>query len=181
MSGTGSHRCTGIPGKVLQNHFVMCCVCVVIIKTESWCLLFMCCFEGDTPFKWAGSGTQLFSPHTPHAGDGDHAADSHDEAQDDDGYSADNIHFEPVVQLPECVDLKTGEEDEEELYRQRAKLYRYDNNAWKERGTGDMKILKNPSTGAYTVSVQLNSQYFTQFHAFSHCCVDKMYYFLDLF
>jgi len=113
----------------------------------------VCLFEGDASFTWAGSGAQLFSTQMPQqSDDADQAAnDSHDEGQDDDGYSADNIHFEPIVQLPECVDLKTGEEDEEELYRQRAKLYRYDNNAWKERGTGDMKILKNLVTGLYAV------------------------------
>ena len=94
----------------------------------------------------------MFSQSAPQSGDGDQDAnDSHDEGRDDDGYSADNIHFEPIVQLPESVDLKTGEEDEEEIFRQRAKLYRYDDNAWKERGTGEMKILKNPLTGLYTV------------------------------
>jgi len=84
--------------------------------------------------------------------------DSHDDdgQDDDDGYSADNIHFEPIVQLPEAIDLKTGEEDEEEVFRQRAKLYRYDDNAWKERGVGDMKILKNPLTGLCTASAQLS-------------------------
>lgn len=114
----------------------------------------MCSFKGDKSFTWAGTGTQLFSPQIPKSGDIDQDAnDSHDEGQDDDGYSADNIHFEPIVQLPDNVDLKTGEEDEEEIYRQRAKLYRYDDNAWKERGTGEMKILKNTLTGLYTVSV----------------------------
>jgi len=110
--------------------------------------------KGDVSFTWAGSGTQLFSPQTAKSDDVEHGAnDSHDEGHDDDGYSADNIHFEPIVQLPEAVDLKTGEEDEEEIYRQRAKLYRYDDNAWKERGTGEMKILKNTSTGLYAVVV----------------------------
>jgi len=100
-------------------------------------------------FTWAGSGTPLFSQQTQQSGDADRGAnDSHEEGhEDDDGYSADNIHFEPVVQLPECFDHKTGEEDEKEIYRQRVKLYRWDDTAWKERGTGDMKILKNPSTG----------------------------------
>jgi len=114
----------------------------------------VCLFIGETSFTWAGSGAQLFTQKTPQSSDADHTAnDSHDETQDDDGYSADNIHFEPIVQLPECVDLKTGEEDEVELYRQRAKLYRFDNGAWKERATGDMKILKNSSTGLCIVSV----------------------------
>jgi len=37
------------------------------------------------------------------------------------------------------------EEDEEVLYKQRAKLFRFDKdiNQWKERGTGDVKFLKH--------------------------------------
>ena len=129
------------------------------LKGGNCCLC--CWFIGDKSFKWAGSGAQLFSQQTPQSGDGDQDAnDSHDEGHDDDGYSADNIHFEPIVQLPESVDLKTGEEDEEAIYRQRAKLYRFDDNAWKERGTGEMKILKNPLTGLYTITVKISSQFY---------------------
>ncbi|MCG8711141.1 hypothetical protein JHU04_004537, partial [Brenneria sp. 4F2] len=41
------------------------------------------------------------------------------------------------------------EEDEEVLYKVRAKLFRFDaeEKAWKERGTGDCKFLKNKNTG----------------------------------
>lgn len=128
-------------------------LCSAAVAHNSQLLLCFVC-KVDKSFTWAGSGTQLFSHQTPQSGDADQTAnDSHDEGQDDDGYSPDNIHFEPVVQLPECIDLKTGEEDEQEIYRQRVKLYRYDNNAWKERGTGDMKILKNLLTGLYSLSI----------------------------
>jgi len=34
---------------------------------------------------------------------------------------------------------------------QRAKLFRYSNKEWKERGVGDMKILKHRQTGRYRV------------------------------
>lgn len=60
-------------------------------------------------------------------------------------------HFEPLVHLPP-VQTKTLEEDEEEMVKLRAKLFRYDSQSepreWKERGTGDVKILfqKNLST-----------------------------------
>lgn len=37
----------------------------------------------------------------------------------------DNIHFEPVIELPDLVEVKTGEEDETVLYAHRAKLYRF--------------------------------------------------------
>ncbi|KAM9393625.1 ran-specific GTPase-activating protein [Pholidichthys leucotaenia] len=59
-------------------------------------------------------------------------------------------HFEPIVCLPE-QDVKTLEEDEEELFRMRAKLYRFacenDPPEWKERGTGDVKLLKHKEKG----------------------------------
>jgi len=103
--------------------------------------------KGDASFSWVGSGTQLFSQQTAKSDDVERGVNDSNDGQDEDGYSADNIHFEPVVQLPESVDLKTGEEDEVEIYRQRAKLYRYDDTAWKERGTGEIKILKNSLTG----------------------------------
>ncbi|SCU81859.1 LAFA_0C07602g1_1 [Lachancea sp. 'fantastica'] len=58
-----------------------------------------------------------------------------------------DVHFEPVVTL-EKVDVKTLEEDEEVLFKVRAKLFRYDseNKEWKERGTGDVKFLQNKET-----------------------------------
>mmetsp|Transcript_11881 Transcript_11881/g.31026 ORF Transcript_11881/g.31026 Transcript_11881/m.31026 type:complete len:211 (-) Transcript_11881:500-1132(-) len=53
----------------------------------------------------------------------------------------------PLVQLEE-VKVKTHEEDEEVLFKMRAKLFRFDkpNNQWKERGTGDVKFLKHKET-----------------------------------
>ncbi|CAL8329192.1 unnamed protein product [Arctogadus glacialis] len=58
--------------------------------------------------------------------------------------------FEPIVSLPE-QEVKTLEEDEEELFKMRAKLYRFssDNDPpeWKERGTGDVKLLKHKEKG----------------------------------
>ncbi|MED6285309.1 Ran-specific GTPase-activating protein [Characodon lateralis] len=59
-------------------------------------------------------------------------------------------HFEPIVSLPE-QDVKTLEEDEEVLFKMRAKLYRFasenDPPEWKERGTGDVKLLKHKEKG----------------------------------
>ena len=65
---------------------------------------------------------------------------------------SDDIHFEPVVQLEE-VEVKTGEEDETCVYSQRSKLYRYTDNQWKERGVGEMKILKHNKTGSVTEGI----------------------------
>ncbi|KAI0567159.1 Ran binding protein [Gracilaria domingensis] len=55
--------------------------------------------------------------------------------------------YEPVVKL-EQVETKTGEEDEDVLFKMRAKLFRFskDPREWKERGTGDVRILKHKQT-----------------------------------
>lgn len=54
--------------------------------------------------------------------------------------------FAPIVTLPE-VDVPTHEEDEVEILKLRAKLYRFDRSGtvpeWKERGTGEVKMLKH--------------------------------------
>ncbi|KAF7790841.1 hypothetical protein EIP86_001798 [Pleurotus ostreatoroseus] len=56
--------------------------------------------------------------------------------------------FEPVIKLTEQVETKTGEEDEEVLFKMRAKLFRFtsESNEWKERGTGDVRLLQNKET-----------------------------------
>ncbi|KAJ2684347.1 Ran GTPase binding protein Sbp1 [Coemansia sp. RSA 1285] len=59
-----------------------------------------------------------------------------------------DVHFEPVVKLKDVV-VKTHEEDEDPIFKMRAKLFRFDTetNEWKERGTGDVKLLKHKETG----------------------------------
>ena len=56
-----------------------------------------------------------------------------------------DVHFEPVVRLTEKVDTKTNEELEEQTFKMRAKLFRFDRDSreWKERGTGDVRLLKH--------------------------------------
>lgn len=56
-----------------------------------------------------------------------------------------DVHFEPVVHLTEKVDVKTNEEQEEQVFKMRAKLFRFDRESreWKERGTGDVRLLKH--------------------------------------
>ncbi|CAK7901203.1 ran-specific GTPase-activating protein 1 [[Candida] anglica] len=72
------------------------------------------------------------------------------EAKEDEGAEEEEaeVHFEPLVQL-EKVEVKTNEEDEEVLYKVRAKLFKYfaESKEWKERGTGDVKFLKHKETG----------------------------------
>lgn len=50
----------------------------------------------------------------------------------------------PVVHLTEKQDVKTNEEDMEQVFKMRAKLFRFDRDSreWKERGTGDVKLYK---------------------------------------
>ncbi|KAF9913757.1 single stranded nucleic acid binding protein [Lobosporangium transversale] len=57
------------------------------------------------------------------------------------------VHFEPVVKL-EAVQVKTHEEDEDVLFKMRAKLFRFvkESNEWKERGTGDVRFLQHKET-----------------------------------
>ena len=47
-----------------------------------------------------------------------------------------------ACKLPK-VEIKTGEEDEDLIYKGRGRLYRFREGEWKERGTGDMKLLRH--------------------------------------
>ncbi|KAI8384453.1 RanBP1 domain-containing protein [Radiomyces spectabilis] len=66
------------------------------------------------------------------------------EEQQEEVEESPDVHFEPVVTL-EKVDVKTFEEDEDVLFKMRAKLFRYEKTTkeWKERGTGDVKFLQH--------------------------------------
>merc|ERR1719361_1747689 len=59
------------------------------------------------------------------------------------------VNFTPVIPLPDKVEVVTGEEEEEVLLEDKAKLYRWDANTkeWKERGVGQAKILRRKDTG----------------------------------
>ena len=60
----------------------------------------------------------------------------------DDNYDP---HYEPVIQLTEKVNVTTNEENEDVIFKMRAKLFRFvtDSNEWKERGTGDLRLLQD--------------------------------------
>uniref|UniRef100_UPI00398E5AB3 E3 SUMO-protein ligase RanBP2 isoform X2 n=1 Tax=Pristiophorus japonicus TaxID=55135 RepID=UPI00398E5AB3 len=109
------------------------------------------CTEGyafapkESNFTWANAGTALFTsmvPRTP--------GDAEDDGAD--VVSSDDIHFEPIVSLPE-VETKSGEEDEEVIFKERCKLYRWDRDTsqWKERGVGDLKILYHSQKQCYRI------------------------------
>ncbi|XP_031714302.1 E3 SUMO-protein ligase RanBP2 isoform X3 [Anarrhichthys ocellatus] len=105
--------------------------------------------QDDPNFKgFSGARAQLFTIPT--------RAEATNELEEDDMYKTeenDDIQFEPVVQMPDRVDLVTGEEDELVLYSQRLKLFRFDldTSQWKERGVGILKFLKNTSNGRLRV------------------------------
>nr|XP_055234214.1 ranBP2-like and GRIP domain-containing protein 3 isoform X2 [Gorilla gorilla gorilla] len=105
----------------------------------------------DPNFKgFSGAGEKLVSSR--YGKMANKANTSGDFEKDDDAYKtedSDDIHFEPVVQMPEKVELVTGEEDGKVLYSQGVKLFRFDAeiSQWKERGLGNLKILKNEVNG----------------------------------
>lgn len=49
------------------------------------------------------------------------------------------------MHLTEKVEVKTNEEQEEQTFKMRAKLFKFDRDSreWKERGTGDVRLLKH--------------------------------------
>lgn len=85
-----------------------------------------------------------FTPRSPRKLSGGHGEDESDGSFIEE--EADNIYFKPVIPLPDKVEVKTGEEGEEVLYCHRAKLFRFADGEWKERGIGDVKILFHPTT-----------------------------------
>lgn len=103
--------------------------------------------------------------HTQKMPDSDPPSDTEHNAEPD-------VHFEPVIKLETKVAVKTWEEDEEVIFKmyflplllpllcffssrkkqnadiktsRRAKLFRFDTDAteWKERGTGDVRLLQH--------------------------------------
>ena len=80
----------------------------------------------------------------------------------DDGRDPDP-QFQPVIPLPDTVEVVTGEEEEEILFEERSKLFRFADKEWKERGLGVLKILHNVKQG--TVRVLMRRE-----QTFKICC-----------
>lgn len=51
--------------------------------------------------------------------------------------------FKPIIPLPDEIVQTTGEEDETVLFENRAKLFRFVEGEWKERGIGVLKVLES--------------------------------------
>ncbi|KAF2363400.1 Zinc finger RanBP2-type [Trinorchestia longiramus] len=102
--------------------------------------------KGQSGFKF-GSPEKFefsFKPRPPRSRDTSHCESEDGVVEEDEG---DHLYFEPVVPLPDKVDVVTGEEEEVEVYCHRAKLFRKAGPEWKERGLGDVKILRHRDTG----------------------------------
>ncbi|KAJ5690233.1 Ran-specific GTPase-activating protein 1 [Penicillium macrosclerotiorum] len=67
------------------------------------------------------------------------------EGEDEEAPESPDVHFEPVIHLTEKIETKTNEELEEQVFKMRAKLFKFDRDSkeWKERGTGDVRLLKH--------------------------------------
>jgi Ran-binding protein 1 len=65
--------------------------------------------------------------------------------EEDEAPESPEIHFEPVIKLTQEIETKTNEENEEQVFKMRAKLFKFDRDTreWKERGTGDVKLLEH--------------------------------------
>ncbi|XP_024214651.1 E3 SUMO-protein ligase RanBP2 isoform X2 [Halyomorpha halys] len=111
-------------------------------------------------FKWEGAGSQLFAD-TKNKGPGTAAKDDDDEGDSDNGEGDDDHdpQFAPIIPLPEKIELKTGEEDEDVVFSERAMLYRFDNKEWKQRGTGEMKLLKHKTKNTYRLIMRREQVY----------------------
>lgn len=103
-----------------------------------------------------GAGTPVFGnigkdkTHAINAGKNENVNENKDgetENQSNTGDENYDPYFEPIVPLPDVIVVKTGEEDEEVIFIERAKLYRFSEEQWKERGIGQIKILHHPIKG----------------------------------
>lgn len=67
------------------------------------------------------------------------------DGEDQDAEEENTAEFQPVVHLTKLQNLKSGEEDETNMASCRAKLYVLDaaTKGWKERGTGQLKVLQH--------------------------------------
>ena len=104
-------------------------------------------FEGPKPSFLIGSQQQ-----TPKV-----AAEGGEDGEGDEGNAnpeeyEPQVDFKPLVVLKE-VEVKTGEEDEEVLFKERCKLFRFaaEKKEWKEKGVGEIKILRHKITNVHRV------------------------------
>ncbi|KFH43934.1 Ran-specific GTPase-activating protein-like protein [Hapsidospora chrysogenum ATCC 11550] len=103
-------------------------------------------------FSMFGGGAKKEKKEDEDRGDNSGSAKAQRDAakeEDDAAPESEDVHFEPVIKLTEKIETKTNEEAEEQLFKMRAKLFRFikDSSEWKERGTGDVRLLKHKENG----------------------------------
>ncbi|CAH2099768.1 unnamed protein product [Euphydryas editha] len=110
--------------------------------------------QKNSDFQWEGAGQQLFVSKTREVDDKSKTSVCGDANNSGTGAAVEeeyDPYYEPIVPLPDKIVVTTGEEDEEKLFGERCKLYRYDEKSreWKERGVGEMKVLYHPQKNSY--------------------------------
>ncbi|KPM35836.1 hypothetical protein AK830_g10734 [Neonectria ditissima] len=102
-------------------------------------------------FSMFGGGAKKEKKDEEDRGDNSGSAKAQRDAKGDEDAApeSEDVHFEPVIKLTEKVDTKTNEESEEQVFKMRAKLFKFvkDTSEWKERGTGDVRLLKHKENG----------------------------------
>jgi len=107
----------------------------------------------DSVFSMFGGGAKKEKKAEEEDEDAKNEPSGSSKAKKDDDDDVDeeeaDVHFEPVVKLTEQVETKTHEEAEEVAFKMRAKLFKFDRDSreWKERGTGDVRLLKHKENG----------------------------------
>lgn len=94
------------------------------------------------------------SPSTNGVADGD----DNDNTVEDVNYDP---HYDPIIALPDEITVTTGEEEEQKVFGERAKLFRFDatNREWKERGVGEFKLLHHPKNNTYRLLLRREQVY----------------------
>lgn len=88
----------------------------------------------------------------------DGTGDDNDRTTEDVNYDP---HYDPIIALPDEITVTTGEEDEQKLFGDRAKLFRFDavNKEWKERGVGEIKLLHHSKNNSYRLLLRREQVY----------------------
>jgi hypothetical protein len=104
------------------------------------------------PFAAASAATPAAAASSSSDADAAAAASSSGGGGDDERVEgADSTaEYKPVVEL-KPVEVSTGEENDEIVYKQRSACYRFDGGEWKERGRGEVKLLRNKEIGIVRV------------------------------
>jgi len=92
----------------------------------------------STPSRPAGT---KFVFKSPEVADKENAKLTEEEKNEQDPDGDAGPHFEPIIPLPDLVEVKTGEEDEETLFNHRGKLYRWNDKQCKDETTSNIRYI----------------------------------------